>query len=132
MYDGQAAGNEFIDDGTESQDVGDVRIGVYQDDFLTEYNTGVYDSKDNATQVDEYRGKMTSTLFKLGNLEKDVYDAKIAFRNAIFNESKEKGLVQQTDAKVYIETFCQPLATLFAKLSNIRMSHEIYGFKPPH
>jgi hypothetical protein len=33
---------------------------------------------------------------------------------------------------VYIYTFCQHLAKLFAKLSNIRMSHEIYGFKHPH
>jgi hypothetical protein len=34
--------------------------------------------------------------------------------------------------KVYIYTLCEHLAELFAKLSNIRMSHEIYGFKHPH
>lgn len=33
---------------------------------------------------------------------------------------------------MYIETFCQHLAALFAKLSNIRMSYEVYGFKHPH
>ena len=109
--------------------VEDKRVGVNQDKFLTDYNVGWYDIKEN--QADEYRGKMTSTLFELGNLEKDVYDAKIGFRESI-RKIRREDVVQNTDAKVYIETFCQHLATLFAKLSNIRMSHVVYGFKHPH
>ena len=56
-------------------------------------------------------------------MEKDIEDERTAFRNSIENE---------TDSKVYIHTFCEHLANLFAKLSNIRMCHEIYGFKHPH
>lgn len=65
---------------------------------------------------------MSSNMFNLGNLETDLYDAKISFRNAIENN----------DRKTFIYTFCDELAKLFAKLSNIRMSHEFYGFKAPH
>ena len=116
----------------------DKRVGVYQDKFLTDYTTGKYDEHNEhgteiqKNQVDEYRDRMTSTLFELGNLEKDIYDAKIAFRDSIKRMTRDENYVQQTDAKVYIETFCQHIATLFAKLSNIRMSHEVYGFKHPH
>ena len=70
-------------------------------------------------------------MYRLGNLEKDLEDAKIAFRKAITyidyeDDNKEKG------RSIYIYTFCTHLATLFAKLSNIRMCHEFYGFKAPH
>lgn len=65
---------------------------------------------------------MSSNLYELRNLKKDLEDAKIAFREA----------VRSQDSKTYIYTLCEHLATLFAKLSNIRMSHEIYGFKHPH
>lgn len=57
------------------------------------------------------------------NLANDIYAAKIGFRDCISS---------QTDAKAYIYAFCEHLAELFAKLSNIRMCHEIYGFKHPH
>ena len=67
-------------------------------------------------------------MFTLRNLEQDIYDAKIRFRDAIDRDNQDA----ETDAKVYIYTFCEHLASLFAKLSNIRMSHEIYGFKHPH
>ena len=43
-----------------------------------------------------------------------------------------KSIAKDTDAKVYIYTFCEHIAKLFARLSNIRMCHEIYGFKHPH
>lgn len=61
-------------------------------------------------------------MFQLRNLEKDINDAKFNFRNAI----------DASDKKSYIYVFCRHLAELFAKLSNIRMCHEIYGFKHPH
>ena len=94
--------------------------GIYSDQFLTDYNTGVYDVKNN--QVDKNRHKLTSKLYSLGNLKKDLEDAKDKFRN----------VVVERDEKTYIYTFCEHLASLFAKLSNIRMSHEVYGFKHPH
>ena len=99
---------------------GDSRVGVYSDQFLNDYNSGKYNDPD--AQVDKHRRTLTSTLYELGNLKKDLEDAKIAFREA----------VAQQDRKIYIYTLCEHLATLFAKLSNIRMSHEIYGFKHPH
>lgn len=100
------------------------RIGVYSDTFLNDYNTGKYDVQDN--QVDKNRNKhMSSNLYTLMNLKKDLEDAKVAFRNVI---SLDDGLNKQ----VYIYTLCEHLASLFAKLSNVRMSHEIYGFKHPH
>lgn len=68
----------------------DKRVGVYQDKFLTDYTTGKYDVP--KSQVDEYRDKMTSTLFELGNLEKDIYDAKIAFRDSIKRISRTEVL----------------------------------------
>lgn len=105
---------------------------MYADQFLNDYNCGRYE-KDyvgagKKTQVDPFRHVLTSNMFELRNLEKDIYDAKFAFRDAIDRDNKNA----ETDAKVYIYTFCEHLATLFAKLSNIRMSHEIYGFKHPH
>lgn len=102
----------------------DARVGVYSDTFLNDYNTGAYDS-DNPpiSQFDEHRRKLSGSLYSLRNLEKDLYDAKMAFR---------KSIEEETDSKVYIHTFCTHLATLFAKLSNIRMCHEFYGFKAPH
>lgn len=99
---------------------GSETAGVYSDEFLNDYNSGTYNVSD--AQVDVHRRDISQKLYGLRNLEKDIYDAKIAFRKAIEN----------TDEKTYIYTFCEHLATLFAKLSNIRMSHEIYGFTPPH
>ena len=107
-------------DNIENPDV--VKTGVYSDQFLTDYNCGKYDASDNS-QVDTHRHTLSSNLFTLRNLEKDIYDAKMGFRKSIADE---------TDAKVYIYTFCEHIAKLFAKLSNIRMCHEIYGFKHPH
>ena len=105
---------------------GDPRVGVYSDQFLTDYNTEKYDVVDN--QIDKNRHKMSSKLYELGNLKKDLEDAKVAFRNAItYIDGQEQKTYQ-----VYIYTLCEHLAELFAKLSNIRMSHEIYGFKHPH
>lgn len=98
----------------------DSKVGIYSDEYLTKYNTGWYDIKSNF--VDCNRRNMTSNLYELRNLEKDLYDAKIAFRNAI----------TQQDKKVYIYTLCEHLITLFAKLSNIRMCHEFYGLNSPH
>lgn len=113
----------FIDYATR-----DPKVGIYSDLFLTDYNYGRYESQrfykgsGRKEQCDVNRGRISSNLYQLRNLEKDIYDAKIAFRNAI----------SQTDNKTCIYTFCEHLATLFAKLSNIRMCHEIYGFKHPH
>ena len=59
----------------------DSKVGIYSDEYLTKYNTGWYDVKSNF--VDFNRRNMTSNLYELRNLEKDLYDAKIAFRNAI-------------------------------------------------
>lgn len=72
--------------------------------------------------MDVHRHEIAPELFKLRNLRKDLEDAKDAFRQA----------VKDTDSKSYIYVFCEQLATLFAKLSNIRMSHVIYGFQHPH
>ena len=108
---------------------GSPRIGVYSDQFLNDYNTGKYDIQDN--QVDKFRHTLSSNLYELRNLKKDLEDAKVAFRNAITyiadEETKERKSYQ-----VYIYTLCEHLAELFAKLSNIRMSHEMYGLKHPH
>lgn len=98
---------------------GDPRVGVYSDKFLTDYNTEKYDEEE---QVDKNHHKLSSKLYELGNLKKDLEDAKVAFRKAVADQDK----------KTYIYTLCEHLADLFAKLSNIRMSHEIYGFKHPH
>lgn len=76
--------------------------------------------------MDVDRHDLSSNMFALRNLEKDIYEAKIGFRDAIDRDNEEQ------DAKVYIYTFCEHLAKLFAKLSNIRMCHEIYGLKHPH
>lgn len=99
---------------------GNPRVGVYSDQFLNDYNSGKYNDPD--VQVDKYRHTLSSNLYELRNLKKDLEDAKVAFREA----------ATQQDRKIYIYTLCEHLATLFAKLSNIRMSHEIYGFKHPH
>ena len=111
---------------------GDPRIGVYSDTFLTDYNIEKYDDPDN--QIDRFRNKhLSSKLYELGNLKKDLEDAKVAFRNAIsYIENEQTNKKESYLHQVYIYTLCEHLAELFAKLSNIRMSHEIYGFKHPH
>ena len=106
---------------------GDPKVGVYSDRFLVDYNTGKFEkdyqwSFQKKEQVDENRHPLTEKLFELRNLEKDIHDAKLEFRE----------LIAKTDSKTYIYTFCDRLATLFAKLSNIRMSHVFYGYKHPH
>jgi hypothetical protein len=111
---------------------GDPRIGVYSDTFLNDYNIEKYDDPDN--QIDRFRNKhLSSKLYELGNLKKDLEDAKVAFRNAIsYIENEQTNKKESYLHQVYIYTLCEHLAELFAKLSNIRMSHEIYGFKHPH
>lgn len=129
------AGEFFVDsftytpfiDYSQAGEGGDSKIGVYSDKFLNDYNSGKYEKgykwvEGKQEQVDENRRPLTSNLYKLRNLEKDLYDAKVKFREAILD----------TDEKAFIYVFCEHLATLFAKLSNIRMSHEFYGFKIPH
>ena len=74
----------------EDEDPDIAKTGIYADTFLTDYTTGKYDVP--KSQVDEYRDKMTSTLFELGNLEKDIYDAKIAFRDSIKRISRTEVL----------------------------------------
>lgn len=96
-------------------------IGVYSDEYLNKYNSGWFDDSKNMF-ADANRRDLTSNLYELRNLDEDVYNAKIAFRTAI----------NLQDKKTYIYTLCEHLMTLFAKLSNIRMSHIIYGFKTPH
>ena len=132
----QAKGGFFIDsftytpfvDYSQADEGGDPRVGVYSDQFLTDYNTQKYDLNPDENQIDKNRQQMSSKLYELGNLKKDLEDAKVAFRDAItYQDGNEEKTYQ-----VYIYTLCEHLATLFAKLSNIRMSHEIYGFKHPH
>ena len=61
---------------------GDARVGVYSDQFLTDYNTRKYDQySDN--QIDKSRHTLSSNLYALMNLKKDLEDAKVAFRDAI-------------------------------------------------
>ena len=67
---------------------GDPRVGVYSDQFLTDYNTEKYDVVDN--QIDKNRHKMSSKLYELGNLKKDLEDAKVDFRDAITYADKQK------------------------------------------
>lgn len=131
----QSIGGFFVDSFTYTPFVdysqvgegGDARVGVYSDQFLTDYNTGKYDQcSDN--QIDKYRHTLSSNLYELMNLKKDLEDAKVAFRDAITYQDGEAEKTYQ----VYIYTLCEHLASLFAKLSNIRMSHEIYGFNHPH
>ena len=116
----------LVDDG------GDSKVGIYADEFLTDYNCGKYEEtwlgEGKKVQFDTNHNTLSSNLYKLGNLEKDLDDAKVAFRDAVDRNLEHA----ETDAKVYIYTFCEHLATLFAKLSNIRMSHIFYGFKHPH
>lgn len=111
---------------------GDSKVGIYSDEFLTDYNCGRYEESymgiGRKAQVDQNRHTLSSNLYQLRNLEKDLDEAKILFRDAIDRDNS----LAETDGKVYIYTFCKHLATLFAKLSNIRMSHIIYGFKFPH
>ena len=121
-------GNFFIDsftytpfiDYSQVDEGGDAKVGVYSDDFFSRFNIGWFDETDN--KVDKNEHSITSNLCKLRNLAKDLEDAKVGFRNS----------VEKTDAKAYIYTFCEHIASLFAKLSNIRMSHIVYGFKHPH
>ena len=119
----------FIDYSLDGQG-GDSGIGIYSDEFLNDYNTGKYEARyigvGKKEQVDGNRGTISSNLYRLGNLQKDIEDAKVAFRNAVKWEDPAE------NKNVYIHTFCEHIAKLFAKLSNIRMCHEIYGFKHPH
>ena len=105
------------------------KVGIYSDKFLNDYNSGKYEGGYHGTgEVDQWdanRRAITSTMYELGNLEQDLQDSKMAFREAL--KHVDGGYKQ-----VYLYTFCEHIATLFAKLSNIRMCHEIYGFKPPH
>lgn len=94
--------------------------GIFSDEFLNKYNDESYNTPDEFS--DTNRHALSRNLFKLGNLDKDIYDAKMSFRDSI----------ETRDQKTYIHTFCEHLFTLFAKLSNVRMSHVIYGFKSPH
>ena len=94
--------------------------GCYADEYLTKYNTGWFNV--NYHQVDQHRKTLTERMFSLRDLEKDLYDAKIEFREAVKNQ----------DRKTYVHTLCEHLVKLFARMSNIRMCHEIYGFNPPH
>ena len=114
----------FIDYST-----GDDRVGIYSDQFLNDYNSGRYEGRYHGTggvgQWDAHRHQITSTMFKLGNLERDLEESKTRFREAL---SHHDGGYKQ----VYLHLFCEHLANLFAKLSNVRMCHEIYGFQPPH
>ncbi len=73
--------------------------------------------------MDENRHPISTNLYRLRNLQKDIEDVKDSFRRTISEE---------TDAKAYIYTFCEHIAELFAKMSNIRMSYVVYGFKQPH
>jgi len=109
----------FVDYAQSEDPLGGLR-GIYSDEFLTDYNTGKYNS--DPGQVDEHRQTLTSQIYQLKDLEQDLESAKMDFREDVAKQDK----------KVYIYTFCEHLATLFAKLSNIRMSHEMYGFKHPH
>lgn len=119
---------EYAED--ENPDIS--RTGVYSDTFLNDFNCGRYNEDYSGlgkkVQFDTNRHPISQSLFKLRNLQKDIYDAKIAFRDAIDRDNP----TAKTDAKTYIYTFCEHLAELFAKLSNIRMSYVVYGFKPPH
>lgn len=123
-------GGFFIDSFTYTPfvdySVSSSKIGIYSDQFLNDYNSGRYEEgysgEGKKVQADVHRHTLSSNLYELRNLDNDLYNAKVEFREAI----------ESQDAKVYIYTFCEHLATLFAKLSNIRMCHEIYGFKHPH
>lgn len=68
-------------DYSQNGEGGSPRIGVYSDQFLNDYNTGKYEDSD--CQVDKYRHTLSSTLYELGNLKKDLENAKVAFRNAV-------------------------------------------------
>lgn len=60
---------------------GDPRIGVYSDQFLNDYNIGKFDNPDN--QIDKYHHTLSSNLYELRNLKKDLEDAKVRFRDTI-------------------------------------------------
>lgn len=82
-------GGFFIDSFTYTPfieySVGDPRVGIYSDEFLTDYNTGKYNqgSGTNAHQKDTHRRTLSSELYQLRNLEQDIYRAKMNFRQAI-------------------------------------------------
>ena len=102
--------------------------GIYSDQFLNDFNCGRYEESysgigEKKVQFDRNRHQISSSLFELRNLQKDIDDIKESFRDSI---------QVKTDAKAYIYTFCEHVAELFAKLSNIRMSCIAYGFKQPH
>ena len=105
------------------------KTGIYSDTFLTDFNCERYnedyagDSRKKKDQFDKNRQKITTNLYRLRNLQKDIEGVKDSFR---------KSVNEKTDAKVYIYTFCEHIAELFAKMSNIRMSYIVYGFKQPH
>lgn len=99
--------------------VDDPSVGVYQNEDLTRYNSGVCDSTE---YVDRHHGRLTENLFQLGNLEKDLEEAKLGFRQA----------VRDTDSRDHIHVLCSHLMGLFARLTNIRLCHEVYGTREAH
>lgn len=112
----------------------DAKVGIYADDYLTKYNSGWFEDKTNLG-IDVNRRPITSTLYELYDLQKDIYDAKISFRNAIVGKDSltlDSGETVEKNAKNSIFVFCDHLFKLFSKLSNVRMCHEIYGMKAPH
>ena len=111
----------------DGEDPDMAKTGIYTDTFLTDFNCGRYDEDYDGDgkkeQFDKNRQKITTNLYRLRNLQKDIEDVKESFR---------KSVSEETDAKTYIYTFCEHMAELFAKMSNIRMSYLVYGFKQPH
>lgn len=121
----------FIDYSQVDGENGDSDVGIYSDEHLTKYNQGWYNISDN--QVDVNRRDISSNLYRLGNLQKDIDDIRISYRDALhFATVDKEGHPIDKGYQVYIHTFCDHLMRLFAKLSNVRMSHEFYGFKTPH
>lgn len=59
------------------------RTGVYSDVFLNDFNCGKYDDDDRILQFDAKRHPISSELFRMRNLQKDIEDVKISFRNTI-------------------------------------------------
>ena len=99
----------FIDYSLVGNENNDSRIGIYQDTFLTDYNIGRYEESYKSSgknEVDKNRLPLSSKLFELRNLEDDLYNAKIAFRDEIHwdYDLNEDGLLDGKN--VYIYTFC--------------------------
>ena len=111
----------------DGEDPDTAKTGIYSDTFLTDFNCGRYNEdysgRGKKEQFDRNRRKISTNLYRLRNLQKDIEGVKDSFRRSVSDE---------TDAKTYIYTFCEHIAELFAKMSNIRMSYLVYGFKQPH